>query len=56
MPVVIRRDTTCKYHEGHKRVVGSGKNWHKRYKKLKGRENMKKYIVDKYGERAWHND
>ena len=56
MPVVRRREKFCRYHEGHKRVVGNGSNWHRKRRQLCDREKMRTYIIDKYGLKAWHGD
>ena len=56
MPVVRRREKSCRYHEGHKRVAGNGSNWHRKRRQLCDREKMRTYIIDKYGLKAWHGD
>lgn len=56
MPTLNRREHECKYHEGHKRVIGRGRNWHTKRKKVKAQAKMFVYVVQKYGEKAWHGE
>ena len=51
-----QRETSCRYHEGHKRYHKFGKNWHDRQRRTKEREYTRQYIMVRYGEKAWHYD